>query len=670
MPRNSIITMLACGGLLLSSAVFSQSSTVGTDSVAPGDTATIALTWDDPTNSITQMQFDVVFDTSVVDGGSIDFSNCQGNTLNGTTVNCTFGPGGTTDRWRVAIITFPPQVIGSGALGTVDLPTFAAAPLGVSPLTIVNAVYSDAVGQVPSAGDTSGSITLLAPAGEGFYASNPAPGATLAFGSAEVGSSAGTQAVNVQNLSPDTAFDVTGVNVAAPISNSDAFDITVSAGGNADVTFECTPDARGLLSGGVAILHDAVNGAGSPVDYDYTCTGLAPLVSVTPPSQTANVLAIPGGTSDFATYSVFNDNADGFSSTATGFALVTPLVSGPGGTAPTIGVTGIPDIAPGVTTTFNVTCDADENTTEGTWVYDVNVTWTNPDPSGDDSATVQFTCEVVAAVPEYDSTPAPGDTIPFGSVTNGLTSAPQGIDVQNDGVGPSPDSDLNITGVSTTDNSGGSVFAAIINNAGPFLVGAAGTVDAITVTCTPDTVGPITGTLTVNTNDPTEPAGGFEYDLECEGLSDGEFSSDPDNGGTLNLGTVFPGDTTAPGSITFENDGTFDDIEVFGCSVSDPDGVMSFTPNPIPDPITVGPGGAESITFQCTPPLPGGYQATLSCSGVDGDQNFTGPLSYTILCQGQPLVVPTMNWWGLIALAALLLMLGGFASRRSGRNRA
>ncbi len=275
--------------------------------------------------------------------------------------------------------------------------------------------------------------------------------------------------------------------------------------------------------------------------------------------------------------------------------------------------------------------------------------------SGTSTDSFDVECTVIDAFAEYTSDPAPGNVLNFGTVINGVTSGALGIAVENTGIGPSPQSDLNITGVNTSSP----VFSFTVNNAGPFLVGGAPVVDAITVTCTPDTTGVINGTLTVITNAANEPMGGFQYDLQCEGLPDGDFDSNPPPGGTLNLGIVEPETPTFPGDITFFNNGSFDDIELT-CSFDDPSGV--FTIDPDPPEFTIPAGTSAAATFQCVPPTSDQFSATLSC-GVSGDVN-TQAVEYTITCQGQPLIVPTLNRWGLIALALVLLLVGGLAGRR------
>ncbi|MFN2335043.1 MAG: IPTL-CTERM sorting domain-containing protein [Wenzhouxiangellaceae bacterium] len=107
-----------------------------------------------------------------------------------------------------------------------------------------------------------------------------------------------------------------------------------------------------------------------------------------------------------------------------------------------------------------------------------------------------------------------------------------------------------------------------------------------------------------------------------------------------------------------------DDITV-SCSVTDTAGVFTFTPDPIN--LTIAPGGTESVGFQCTPTTPEVFSAEVSCA-IGGDVD-TQTADFTVLCQGQPLVVPTMNRWGLMLLALMLLMVAGFAGRRTLSNR-
>ncbi|MDT8410632.1 MAG: hypothetical protein RQ741_13620, partial [Wenzhouxiangellaceae bacterium] len=333
---------------------------------------------------------------------------------------------------------------------------------------------------------------------------------------------------------------------------------------------------------------------------------------------------------------------DGFTSDALN---VTATAAGD----PQISVAGPTTIATGADTDYTVSCD---NTMQGNFTSTITVGWDDPVTGARDSGTIGATCDVTNAVPSFTSVPVAPGPLAFGVVTNGVTSAALGIDVGNDGVGPAPDSDLTIAGIAT-DNP---VFTATLVNAGPFPVGAPDGTDDITVTCTPDAVGPITGTLTVTHNGDDNPTA---FDLTCEGESDATFVSDPAPGGVLNLGVVPPGSTTQEGFIDFSNEGTVDELAV-SCSVADVAGVFSFTPNPIA--FTLAPGATESAGFQCTPDSPASFEAVVSCDITGGPDPIAA--EYTVLCQGQPLVVPTMSRWGLMVLSLSLLLVAGFAGRR------
>ena len=621
---------------------------------APGDTVVISLVFDCQAGETPQAaQWDVEYDatlfsdvdvTACLDDADTNFNSCVVSG-NGDAV----GVG--TDAVRVGLLNNPSAnvcpdgVPSQGSVGTVSFTIDNAAAPQVVPLVIADEVIDGGF----ATNFVDGSITIQAPAGQGFYTSVPAPGETITFNPAVIGTPAAPdQVIQVGNASPDTAFDVTSVNVASPLTNADGFPITVAAGGNEDVTFGCTPTVRGLQMGTFEILHDSASGAPSPVEYNFECTGLSPNVQVP-----AGPIALAGLTVDpdpTANITVTNPQ-DGFTSDANNVTAA----EGAGDAQITVTTGGPTNIAPDGSFDFVVSCDS---TAAGSFSRTIDITWDEPavPRGGPGTASVQVNCDITDAVPSFASAPAAPGPLDFGTVTNGVTSAPLGIDVTNDGVGPSPDSDLTIATATADDPQ----FSVNLINNGPFLVGdPADGANDIEVTCTPDpgTNGPLpTGTLTVTHNGDDSPT---LFDLECAGEPDGAFASTPAPGGVLNLGIVPPNTTTPEGFIDFTNTGMADEIGV-SCTFNDPDGVFDFTPVPLD--FTLGPGVTESAGFQCTPTTPQTFEGTLSCT-ITGDQ-MTTAADYTVSCQGQPLVVPTMNQWGLIIMSLMLLMVGGLVGRR------
>ena len=646
--NNFIVSLFFLGA---SASLFAQVDIDATDALgAPGADVDIFidLTGDGATST---PSFRLLYPTdsiSAVNDAQCDVSSPD---ISGeTSVNCSAGCGSFTPPAGfdcVSYILLPANIVANDPVATTTFgPITFTIDAGAVPGSNFD-VFFDDTDLVGAA--TNGTITVEAPAGQGFYTSSPLPGGTITFNPAVIGVSATPdQVVQVGNASPDTAFDITGVNVASPLANADAFPITVASGGNEDLTFGCTPTVRGLQMGTFEIAHDSAGGAASPVEYNFECTGLSPNVQVP-----AGPIALAGLTVDpdpTANITVTNPQ-DGFTSDANNVTAA----EGAGDAQITVTTGGPTNIAPDGSFDFVVSCDS---TAAGSFSRTIDITWDEPavPRGGPGTASVQVNCDITDAVPSFASAPAAPGPLDFGTVTNGVTSAPLGIDVTNDGVGPSPDSDLTIATATADDPQ----FSVNLINNGPFLVGdPADGANDIEVTCTPDpgTNGPLpTGTLTVTHNGDDSPT---LFDLECAGEPDGAFASTPAPGGVLNLGIVPPNTTTPEGFIDFTNTGMADEIGV-SCTFNDPDGVFDFTPVPLD--FTLGPGETESAGFQCTPTTPQTFEGTLSCT-ITGDQ-MTTAADYTVSCQGQPLVVPTMNQWGLIIMSLMLLMVGGLVGRR------
>ena len=657
----AISAAILSGGLLFSASAVAQGLSIedatGTGTIST-DLGFVAQ------NSIAQFTVDISFDNTSLTP-ALDNPGDPAPDVSG----CVSTPGANWEAAATACRLINPNtirvVVASGFAANVPLDTAdpfgsitwtvagSAEPGDSFPLTTeIDTVIAGGVQLPDSDLDVDeGSATVEVPAGESFYSSNPAIGANIIFGSGVVGSSAGVQAIAVQNLQDDGSsdFEITaaggtsaGATIAVP---SPTFPQTIPANGGVttqNINFECTPTARGPQSGTLTITNDSDN-AGPEADYTFDCTGLSPNVNVP-----AGPVAISGLTVDTnpltGTFDVTNPD-DGFTSDAmnvTASAAGDPEIS--------VAPAGPLMIATDGSQPFTVSCD---NANDGNFTSTITIEWDDPVSGGSASDTVDATCDVTNAVASFDSNPTAPGPLAFGTVTNGVTSSPIGIDVGNDGIGPAPDSDLTISSVVSSDPS---VFTFNVINFGPFPVGAPDGSDDIEVTCTPNAVGAISGTITVNHNGDDDPT---VFDATCTGESDGTFASTPAAGGTLDLGIVTPGDTTPEGFIDFTNNGAVDDIEV-SCTVDDPDDVFTFTPDPIA--FTLAPGATEPAGFQCTPTIPTSFEATVMCD-IDGDPGIQSA-NYTVICQGQPLFVPTMNRWGLLLMVLLVLGLGGLAGRR------
>ncbi|MGK7297233.1 MAG: IPTL-CTERM sorting domain-containing protein, partial [Candidatus Wenzhouxiangella sp. M2_3B_020] len=297
---------------------------------------------------------------------------------------------------------------------------------------------------------------------------------------------------------------------------------------------------------------------------------------------------------------------------------------------------------------FTVSCDS---STETTYTRTIDFSW--DDPAGSGTASVNVECTISDTAPIYESDPTPGSTISL-SAQFGTQAGPDGVDVRNANTNNAAD-DLIINSATADDP----IFNVSVVNSTFSPNGSFDGSNDVQVTCTPQGVGTVSGTLTVDTNDPNQSGGGFTYPLNCIGTGS-VITSTPAAGGTLNLGSVAPGSASPTQPIEFTNNHISDSYSV-SCSVSDPDGVFDWTPDPIQ--FTVSPGQTESVFFQGTPPDIATYSATVDCTGnVTRGSAFSA--QYTVTVTGRPLVIPTLNHWGLLLMSLIVLALGGLAGRR------
>ncbi len=635
------------GAAMVASAAAIADIEITVNGASGGVGSTVIVTYDYSAldaDDASAFQFDLLYDPAVLT--PVDISQCGANrpASHGATCSEPGGAGNGTIRTLVADL-FTSQEITPFNIVPFGQFEFQIEQPGTHTLTFTNPVGSDtAGGNVPMTGNNATITGAIV--GDAGYSSTPASGATVAFGPAPVGSTLALGgAVTVSEIGDQqldvTAFNITGANAGDFTVTTAPFSIA-DGGAPVGVDIECTPSSRGNLTANVEFANNSVNQPNA--NYDLTCAGESPNVAVS--TTTINLTGVIGGTNPTGSFDITNAD-DGFTNAATNAALAE---SG----TPEISITdGLTDATIQVDETDGVTVECD-TTTSGMFSETITLTFDDPNEgSGTGTRTVTVNCDIANAVPSFAGSPAAPGPLSFGTVTNGTTSAPIGIDVSNDGVGPSPASDLNIASATVSDPQ----FAVTVNDSGPFVVGDPAVADAVEVTCTPDagTTGSFTGTLTINHNGDDDPT---TYNLECAGQTDATFSSTPPDGGNLNLGIVPPVTMTPPGDITFSNGGSADSYDV-DCTVTDPDGVFTFSPDPIS--FTVAPGGSQAATFQCTPAAPQIYQADVACTITGAD---VASANYTVTCAGQPLVVPTMNRWGLILMALVLLALGGFAGRR------
>jgi hypothetical protein len=160
----------------------------------------------------------------------------------------------------------------------------------------------------------------------------------------------------------------------------------------------------------------------------------------------------------------------------------------------------------------------------------------------------------------------------------------------------------------------------------------------------------VDGTDTVNSTSLSDSAS-----LDGEGVTQPILSSTPAPG-AVNIGTAVIGGSVSR-TVTLANDGNAPLDVTCGSPTGDPE--ITITPDPANFTGIAG-GASDSFEVQCDTPEQATYTATLACTSNDPDNpEFT----YEFSCTGRPLVVPTMQPWGLAALALLMLIVGGFSIR-------
>jgi|GEM_PF-1391739 len=659
---NKIRDIFAASVLMLSAGtVMAQVDLNATDANgSPGGDVDvfIELTGDGSTST---PSWRLIYPTSEV--SAVDASQCDASTPDistDTSVNCSagcglFDPGVGFDC--VSYILLPTNVVANTPVAST---TFGPITFTIDPGAAAGSSFDVFFDDTDLVGTTDpGTISVALSPGVTLYSSNPAIGENVDFGSAVVNSTTAGQTIVVSNEQTDgTSFNIQGTTGGA--SAGATIDVTAPAmfptavpgdGGTTtvDVTFTCTPTSRGPQTGTLTVDNNADLPLGDET-YPFDCRGLSPNVAVSP--ITVN---ISGSTADATaptgSFDVTNIQ-DGSASDALNAAIADL-----GNSAEISILTGLADNTITVGETDTVTLECDNSVATGGVVSEtIRLTYDDPVAAGQIDVTVN--CDISDVAPGYTSNPAVPGPLAFGQIANGDTSAPQTIDIGNEGsVGTGAGAELEITGAVLSDTTNYSFapdpFTATLAADAPN-----GTA-SVDVTCGPQSIGNFPATLTVNTND-----GDQVYNLTCEGTSNAGFAVSPAGAldGTLNIGSV-PPNTLTSGSMTISNTGT-DPLEV-DCTLTDNNmGVIAF--NPVPAfPVTIPPD--LTLTFQGTPPGIGTFSETLDCTVTDPSVTAApdpDTFSTTIAVTGRPLVIPTMSRWGLVVMSLMLLLVAGFAGRR------
>src|SRR6056297_2426175 len=303
-------------------------------------------------------QFDLVCDPAQLT--PTDLTRCFDNApATHQTGSCTEPNGADAGVVRIIVadVAFPVDEISPFNIANMGAVGFTIDQSGTHDVTFSNASAGDTTGNAVGITGTDTTITgsIIGDAG---FASSPAPGSTIALGTGDVGSASGLspQLITVSEIG-DQQLDVTALTFTGP--NASAFSTTVApfmiADGGSDtvVDVNCTPDARGDLTGTLELTNNSVNDANP--QYSLTCAGESPNVGVAGPGPLSGSTADMSGPTGNITVT---NPQDGFTSTATNLTATAQ----PGDAE--ITVSGGPtDLAPTDPTdptdqfTFEVSCD-------------------------------------------------------------------------------------------------------------------------------------------------------------------------------------------------------------------------------------------------------------------------------------------------------------------------
>lgn len=633
------------------------------------------------TGGIAQIQLTMDVPAGVTVEGCTDVDTSTGH----VPANCDTGSGAGEFLFSYADLANDP--IPNGVIFTIEF-TVDSGTAGVFPIEFTDLTdqtkntISDTEGteivinEGTNFDGTAGSIVAQCPSGQSCYSSDPPVGSEITFGEAVVNSATDPETITIDNTQDDgtNSFNVQSGTTTNPNTGSAAsvtvdsptLPATVPADGDmsadppdlgttVDVNFVCTPEARGEQSGIFQVNNNADLPTG-PEEYSFTCTGTAPNPNITG-TPVPPMTGLLGGTAPTVSFQIANPSGN-FTSPLTQLQLNTAS------DAPAISVTDGVDsttLAVDGTDTIAFSCDtsAEIDQTEI-----VSLTWYSPTLDETvSSGPIEVACTITDTAPVYGSDPeSPGDDLNFATAFG--TTEEQFLDVFN--ANPNGDA-FNIESASISSEDIAGTFAVEVLNSGSFPgdTGSADGTDDLRITCTPEGKGLIQGELTIV----TDSAGTQTYPLDCNGTG-ADFTFNPPLNGTLNLGTVSPETQTPVGSIDLENN--FADLGGspsfdFNCSIlgGDTDEITQLTTSSV----TVAPGETGSIEFQCTPSAVDSFAVNVVCTALEsdiigGDNPVRGKGSHVVECAGRPLVIPTLNHWGLILLSLIVLTLGGLVGRR------
>lgn len=455
------------------------------------------------------------------------------------------------------------------------------------------------------------------------YTSVPNPGKTLDVGSTHLGQTIhqSLTVVEAGNASLQVSFtSLTGDQPEA--FQVDGLPLLIPDGGQAQtIDISCTPLAAGLHT---AILTLSTNDAEQPsLTYPLACTGvILPVYTSVPAVQ--NTIAIGEGiigTTLTTTLQIIANSEQALTvdlagiegTAAEDFDIVTP--------------TSFPLVIRD-TRTITLSC---RPSAVGLRAATLRLTSDDPEQP---RPVYPLTC--VGQSPKlagYSSTPTAGSTIALGTallgdtLTDKLTIAEVG------------EADLQVEQVSLK----GSAAISVDTTVFPLNLPDGGRAKTVAIQCTPSTVGEQTATLTLKSNDPTQPT--LTYTITCHGeASVPGYQSTPSPDRLLDIGSSELGKPTSV-NLTILEIGTAT-LSILSSQI-DGEPVFSITQGAAPFDLPDG-APAHTLTVQCMPDRIGQQKAQLRLTTNDPTQPV---VNYPLVCEGLA-IVPEAIFTGKIVTQA------------------
>ncbi len=432
---------------------------------------------------------------------------------------------------------------------------------------------------------------------------------SLTFSPLQVGAPAAQLDVSVTN-GGNTTLDVTAVSKAAG-ADCDHFNVpTTSFTDTGTISVFFSPTAAGTFTCIITITSNAAAG-----DKTFTASGTGTVSALVIGSQSLAFNNTRVGSSDGPrSFTLSNtgaaslevtdvsinvaDNDEDYSITLTGGAPLAYPITIAGGSSIDIFVTFQPQAVGQQDATINITSDANVN------------------PTGTKSATGRGIERRIALNP---TSIAIGDALVGGNRTGSLNVLNSGEDT------------LTVTSVGL---SGGNAARFIITTATNFTVAGGGS-SAVTVRCSPTSVGNLSTTLTVNSNADNAPANpsasvtcrGVKPDILIDGTDPNVTAPPP-----ITLATTDVGSTSAAAIVVVRNANfaTTSTLRVTGVTITGTNsGDFSVTPT---GPFNVARNGTRNLSVTFSPSARGTRTATLT---INSDDQETPSVTIALSGTGQ-----------------------------------